>query len=517
MALGGLFADKGVDPGPLVLPHQEGVDALAARGQLVDDREVQVPVEDQGQGPGNGRGGHDQQMGVPALLRQGGPLGHAEAVLLVGHHQTEIGKARRLGNQGVGAHDQIRLMGGDGGPGVLLLGRGHGARQQGNPDPQRGQQGLQPLGVLLGQDLRGGHEGRLLPVPGGDPGRGGGHSGLAAAHVALDQPIHHPAALQIGGDLPDDPLLGPGQGEGQGRLEFRKRRHRESGPGLLVPPGAEQGEAHGEDEELLEDQPVPGRLQGLEGGGRVDFPVGRGRVAEAVLGPQLRGQQLRQLPQAGVQGLLDRAGDQIVVEPRGQGVDGHDPPGQDPGLLHGLEDGVVHGVAQIVPRQGPVEVVLPAVFQVVRHVALVEEGQVQPGCLVGHRELGQIQALADVMGPGGGGHEGPEAGWLVGLKLRDGDDPASVLVGPGEVGDQVVERADPEGGKGLRPGLPHALQIPHRVKQPRHRSRLLVFRLTLIFLYHTIRPPKLQGRRRLSRGISKKFEIPLDRRPAPGI
>ena len=87
VALGGLLADEGVDPGPLVLPDQEGVDGLAARGQLVDDREVQVPVEDQGQGPGDGGGGHDQQMGVLPLLRQGGPLGHAEAVLFVGDDQ----------------------------------------------------------------------------------------------------------------------------------------------------------------------------------------------------------------------------------------------------------------------------------------------------------------------------------------------------------------------------------------------------------------------------------------------
>ena len=152
------------------------------------------------------------------------------------------------------------------------------------------------------------------------------------------------------------------------------------------------------------------------------------------------------------------------MEPRRQGIDGHDPPGQDPGLLHGLEDGVRHLVAQVVPDEGPVEVILPAVFQVVRHVGLVEEGQVQPGRLVGHGELGQVQALADVVGPGRGGDEGPEAGGLVGLELRDGQDAAPVLVGPGEVGDQVVERADPERGKGPRPRLPHALQIPHRVK-----------------------------------------------------
>ena len=184
----------------------------------------------------------------------------------------------------------------DGGPGVFLLRRGHGPRQQGHLDPQGAKEGLQAPGMLLRQNLRGGHQGRLLAVPGGDPGGGRRHGGLAAAHVALDQAVYDPPAGKVGGDLPDDPLLGPGEGEGEGGLEFSHVRHREAGPGLLVPPRPEQGQAHGEDEELLEDQPVPGPGQGLEGGGRVDLPVGRGRVAEAVPAPQVLGQQLRQLP-----------------------------------------------------------------------------------------------------------------------------------------------------------------------------------------------------------------------------
>ena len=69
---GYVLADEGVDPGPLVLAHQVGVDALAARGQLVDDGQVQIPVEDQSQGPGNGSGGHDQHMGPPVPAALGG-------------------------------------------------------------------------------------------------------------------------------------------------------------------------------------------------------------------------------------------------------------------------------------------------------------------------------------------------------------------------------------------------------------------------------------------------------------
>ena len=137
VTLGHLLADEGVDPGPLVFAHQEGVDALAAGGQLVDDRNIQIPVQNQRQGPGDRGGGHDQDVGILSLLRQGGALGHAEAVLLIGNHQAQVGKVRGLGNQGVGADDEIHPVLCDLLPGRLLLRRSHGAGQQGRADPQR--------------------------------------------------------------------------------------------------------------------------------------------------------------------------------------------------------------------------------------------------------------------------------------------------------------------------------------------------------------------------------------------
>ncbi len=68
----------------------EGLHRLPSGGQLVDDGHVQVPVQDQGQRPGDGGGGHDQDVGVVPLGGQRRPLGHAEAVLLVRHHQAQI-------------------------------------------------------------------------------------------------------------------------------------------------------------------------------------------------------------------------------------------------------------------------------------------------------------------------------------------------------------------------------------------------------------------------------------------
>ena len=55
-ALGHLLPDKGIQPRPLVLPDQIGSHRGAPRGKLVNDRQIQVPIDHQRQGPGNGGG-----------------------------------------------------------------------------------------------------------------------------------------------------------------------------------------------------------------------------------------------------------------------------------------------------------------------------------------------------------------------------------------------------------------------------------------------------------------------------
>ena len=61
----------------------------------------------------------------------------------------------------------------------------------------------------------GGHQGALPAAPGRQPHRPGGHRRLAAAHIALDQPVHHPARGHVLKQLPQGALLGPGRGKGQ--------------------------------------------------------------------------------------------------------------------------------------------------------------------------------------------------------------------------------------------------------------------------------------------------------------
>ena len=83
-----------------------GRDGGAARGQLVDDRKVQVGVDRHGERPGYGGGGHDElvrgQALARALLPQAHALVDAEAVLLVDDDQPQVRKGHVLLKQGMG-------------------------------------------------------------------------------------------------------------------------------------------------------------------------------------------------------------------------------------------------------------------------------------------------------------------------------------------------------------------------------------------------------------------------------
>ena len=146
---GDLFVDELIDP--LVVGPGDGIGLyrLPPWGQLVDNGHIQVPIDKQGQGPGDGRGAHDQQVGGGPLLGQSGPLVHAKAVLLVRDDQPQVPEGDLLADQGVGADGQVHLSGGDGRlHGPVLLG-GEASRQQGAAQPgglqQRGE-GLVVLG-----------------------------------------------------------------------------------------------------------------------------------------------------------------------------------------------------------------------------------------------------------------------------------------------------------------------------------------------------------------------------------
>ena len=202
-------------------------------------------------------------------------------MLLVGHHQAQPPEGHRSGQQSVGPHHEVDLPRLQGGIDPLFFSGPHTAGEQSHPHPGRGEQRRQGAAVLLGQDLSGGHHGRLPAAAEGHPGTGRGHRRLARAHVPLEQPVHGPSRGQIGGALGDGPPLGLRGRKGQQSIKVRRVAGRKGWP---LPPAAalaQQGQAGGQGEELLKHQPPFGPGQGVKVLGKVDTAAGelrRGQV-----------------------------------------------------------------------------------------------------------------------------------------------------------------------------------------------------------------------------------------------
>ena len=202
-----------------------GFDRRPARGHFVDDTHIEVAVNGERETARDWRGAHYEQMGdgvPPALVTDGCPLADAKAVLLVDHDKAEVGELHILLDERGGADHNLNAAVCQAGESGFPFLSGHAPGQEsdmrrfaaGQPDVF--QQVAQPATVLLRQDLGGRQQGGLEAVGCGDQHGPGGHHGLAAADVALHQAAHRHAPLHIPLQFIQRPLLGAGQGKGQG-------------------------------------------------------------------------------------------------------------------------------------------------------------------------------------------------------------------------------------------------------------------------------------------------------------
>ncbi len=269
----------------------------ASGRQLVERREVEVAEDDHGRGARDGRRRHDQEVGVAvgALAAQGGSLLDAEAVLLVDHHAAERAERHLLGEQGVGAHDQADATPAEAFEDARARPALHLAREELDPHVPAGhapgalevaQQRPHRGEVLLGQHLGRHHQRALMPALRGGQQRGHRHHGLARADVTLEQAVHREGARHVGDDdrqglaLRGRELVGqPGQEpghqgprDGAGDLPGRDVVVQGAGVHLEGPPAQHQSEL--QPEQLVEDQPAPGRRHHIERLGHVDGPEG---------------------------------------------------------------------------------------------------------------------------------------------------------------------------------------------------------------------------------------------------
>ncbi len=300
-----LGSEKRVD---LVAPRvglRDGAHRRASRRQVADRRHVEVAIGRDRKRPRDGRRGHHQHVGLQPLLAQQRPLQHTEPVLLVDDHEAERLEPHRLLHQGMRAHHQVHLAGGDRLARAAALGGGKTPGQQRDPEPRARQQPLHGREVLLGEDFGGRHERDLLPVLHREHRREHGNDRLAGTDVALQQAVHRMRALHVVGDLLQRHALTRREAKRQHGPQrvadaIVHTRHQRLALGLGLPLAQQQ--PHLEAEELLEDQtPLRGRPIGVE---RVERRAGRGEVHLLERGPAVRKPEAR----ADIRPATDRRG-----------------------------------------------------------------------------------------------------------------------------------------------------------------------------------------------------------------
>ena len=193
--------------------NQARLDRCAAWRQLVNYRDIEVGEITHRQGARNRRGTHHQLVRflfAPAgrlalagicLLAQGQALTDTEAMLLIDDRQPQLGETYSLLKQRMGADGQLRTAGGNRSDRLAFVLCFQTAGQPGDGNAQWRQQLRELAKVLLGEDLRWRHQRGLITIVDGLRSGQGGHDRFAAAHIALQQPLHGMRCGKLGGDF----------------------------------------------------------------------------------------------------------------------------------------------------------------------------------------------------------------------------------------------------------------------------------------------------------------------------
>ena len=431
-----MLLDVAERPAALRRVDQVGLDWLAAGGQLVEHGDVEVAVNHQRERARDRRGAHDERVREAALFGERRALSHAEAVLLVGDDEREPLEFHALAQQRVRADRKLhpaafqsleRLA-----PRFLPHAAGDERRADAAGRKQRGER----FEMLRGEDLGRGHQRGLHAVSDHAVAQRRRDGRFAAAHVALNQPVHRVRALHVAHCVADGPLLRAGQRKWEQRAE---RGGVILAQGVRVFPRARPAQlqhAELQDEQLLENQPAPRRGKRLGRVWEVDRLERVFEPAQRVLEPQRVRQRVvdgfRQQPQC----LAHCAGDDPRGEALGLRVDGHH-------VLHaafGHEFGRGHLAAREGARHLAAKGVDRALLEQVHHVAVVEKGELHVVGAVGDRRFVERHAAADALLDRPAQHGGFHDVHLVQERGADRHRVAPILVGARVQPHKVADR-----------------------------------------------------------------------------
>ncbi len=204
-------------------------------------------------------------------------LPHAELVLLVDHHQAQLGERHVAGHDGLRADDDLNFAGGDLREHFLANFGRLAAGQQAHARVAPGEQAFERFGVLPGEHLGGRHEHDLRLVGHGQQHGIDGHDRLAAADVALQQPVHRMGAGHVGGNLRHGLVLSGGQLEGKqaadAGVDLGRQFQGQRGERIVHLPALErQGQL--QNQQFLVDEPAAGLGQIVAAGGKMQLGQG---------------------------------------------------------------------------------------------------------------------------------------------------------------------------------------------------------------------------------------------------
>ena len=146
-------------------------------------------------------------MDVGAQRLQPLLVGDAEALLLVDDDQAELPELDALGEERMGADDDVDLAGLEALLGRLRLGGGDEAREPADLDREALEALLEGLEMLAGEQGGRRDQRDLQPGHRGDEGGAQRDLGLAEADVAADQPVHRLARAEIVDHVGDGAVL----------------------------------------------------------------------------------------------------------------------------------------------------------------------------------------------------------------------------------------------------------------------------------------------------------------------
>ena len=287
----------------------EGIHLLPSGRQLIQRGQRQIPIDDERQRPGDGRGRHDVNMGrrrAAVCVLAGAEvrtLFHTETVLFVGNGEGQPGKVQTVAEQGVGSDDEIERTGLEGFRQLPLFPGTGRAGKQSDADPEHAQNAAQRPEMLLRENLGRGHEGGGIARLKTLPDQRGGHQGFAAADVTLKKPAHLSAGGHVGSGFFDGAALCSGGREGERFKEGREIGLRNDNAGVVCFPAA--AERTGEKKQLFKDKTLPGLIQRREILRKMNVLIGVFRGHQTVPGPDGFRKQLGNLPAAAVQPLPD--------------------------------------------------------------------------------------------------------------------------------------------------------------------------------------------------------------------